>query len=567
MRHTLLLLILISFSAHAIHGIPDSDVDSFKFYLSADPQMGEAYSYHPEVRTLNYLLHRFVTGVNAETDKPDFVVFNGDLVHNVHPDSFANFRNLVRPISVPVVLVHGNHDGVYPDTQFLDAQQDLSGYRNYNYSFDYGRWHFVVLAAPEQYPTTAMKEETLAWLRADLAANQDRPTMLFMHYHILPVGLSQLEFYTYNPQSFKNELLDVITSPGNVKYVMSGHVHSGLKAANKTKLEYRGTNFFVAPTPVVARMFGEEYSDFEGAYGSNQYRRGYYTEVRVNGDDVELIGRKIDLAGNKALNAPFKPFKKSDDIRAFIYEGKLREDYIGSINFENGLQPCQVVSNPEFHDGGNAWQSALRYKTDDGQNFINRFTYGQNHMEINALWGGWSEEEHLENYQVFKYRNGLKLEADFEFQAFNNLSGGGYIRIPLYRDNGSLYKMIILHWGSNENEVKYLHQVWAYNMTGQRKGSEWINAMINNNDVYSYKLSGVNGASSLELDIDDVLDNFGVDKNEISRGVLAYGLWTRYNLNTTPYRKAMTVDKMNLSTCSNPYRAILSIYTRYGHTT
>ncbi|WP_395378012.1 hypothetical protein [Marinicella sp. W31] len=93
-------------------------------------------------------------------------------------------------------------------------------------------------------------------------------------------------------------------------------------------------------------------------------------------------------------------------------------------------------------------------------------------------------------------------------------------------------------------------------MTGQRKGSEWINAMINNNDVYSYKLSGVNGASSLELDIDDVLDNFGVDKNEISRGVLAYGLWTRYNLNTTPYRKAMTVDKMNLSTCSNPYRAI-----------
>lgn len=549
MRTLLLFLIIATSQVKAIHGLPESDQENFKFYINADPQMGESYHSNPEVQTLNLLLHNFIQNVNRETDKPEFLVFNGDLVHNVRSDSFANFRNLVRPSQVPVVLVHGNHDGVYPDTQFLDAQEDLSGYRSFNYSFDFGLWHFVVLAAPEQYPTTEMKEDTLNWLRADLQANINRPTMLFMHYHILPVGLSQLEFYTYNPQSFKNKLLETITSPGNVKYVISGHVHAGLKAADKTKLKYRSTNFFIAPTPVVARMFGEEYAQLEGAVGSQFYRRGYFTEVQVNGLDVQLIGRKIDMNGSIPLNKPFVGFKKQDDIRAFNHEGLLKADLINLGRFENTHTNCEVITNPDFQMGKDGWSSARRYLTDDGQNFINEFQQGINHLEINALWGGWSQEEHLENYQVFDYMEGLKLDVALDFERFTPLAGGGYIRIPLFYEDGSLYKMIVLHWGDKEHEVKYLHQVWAYNIKGVRSGNEWINQLINTNDVYSYKLN-INGAASISLDIDDLLENFDVDKSRIEKGVLAYGIWTRHNMFATPYRKKMTVSKMSLSACS-----------------
>lgn len=545
-----LFLIFFSTQVLAVKGLPSSSdqLENFTFYLNADPQMGETYHPDYELQTLNILLNQFVQQVNSESEKPNFVVFNGDLVHNVEPDSFKNFRNLVRPISVPVVLVHGNHDGVYPDTQFLDAQQDLSGYRKFNYSFDYGKWHFVVIAAPEQYPTYAMRAKTINWLRTDLQQNASKPTMVFMHYHIMPVGLSELEFYTYSPMSFKNELIDILTETGDVRYVMSGHVHSGLKASDKTKLKYKGVNFFIAPTPVASRMFGEEYSNMEGE--GRFYRRGYFTEVKINGEDVQLIGRKISTDLKKPLLKTFKKFTQDQDLRAFRHEGKLEPDLIQSHHFQND-QECSVIENTQFTEGLNFWKSPLRYITDDRLNFINEISNGNNKIRVNAKWGGWSQEEYIENYQIFEYKSNLKFHTSFKFNPVNNLTGGGYIRIPLFKQDGGLYKMIIFHWGFNEKDVKYLTQIWGYNINGKRMSSEWINHLISSNNVYSYRISNAIGDIDVRFDLHKLLNHFNVDTSLIKKGVLAYGVWTRHNLYSTPFSKEMIMRKIDLNSCEN----------------
>ncbi len=103
--------------------------DTFYFVMNADPQIGPADSPHANERRLQQMLADFVVEVNAMTPPPAFVVFNGDLVAFPRENFFASFNSTVQALDPPIVLVHGNHDGRYPDTQFYDSQELLSGFR------------------------------------------------------------------------------------------------------------------------------------------------------------------------------------------------------------------------------------------------------------------------------------------------------------------------------------------------------------------------------------------------------------------------------------------------------
>jgi hypothetical protein len=121
-----------------------------------------------------------------------------------------------------------------------------------------------------------------------------------MHYHLLPVGTSQLEFYTQSI-GYKNRLLDTLTRHGNVRYVFSGHVHSGIQNSVKTAWDYRGVNFVVAPSPVRPRPFGEEYPEYT-------LDGGYYLKVEVQGKSVRLFGHQIGRPAEHLYPASARKF-------------------------------------------------------------------------------------------------------------------------------------------------------------------------------------------------------------------------------------------------------------------
>ena len=148
--------------------------------------MGDEHTKKDGLKVLNELLEMFVEETNQRKDvnKPDFVVWDGDLVWDAFQNAFDNFNRIVAKMSVPSVLVHGNHDGYRDDPKFLNLQEKLSGYRKLNYSFDYGKWHFVVIAAQEKYLNDSEKNEMLKWLDNELKSSKDKKKMLFMHYHI-----------------------------------------------------------------------------------------------------------------------------------------------------------------------------------------------------------------------------------------------------------------------------------------------------------------------------------------------------------------------------------------------
>lgn len=517
---------------------PTSTKEKFMFLINSDPQMGDEHTQKDGLKRLNELLEMFVAETNERKGKdiPEFVVWDGDLVWDAFQNAFDNFERIVSKMTVPSVLVHGNHDGYNDDPKFLNMQERISGYRKLNYSFDYGKWHFVVIKAEEKYLKPEEKVEMLRWLDEELKNNKDKQTMLFMHYHILPTGLSQMEFYTYYPMPFKNQMLDTITRYNNVKYVFSGHVHIGIKASIKTARNYKGTNFILAPTPVFARPFGEEFPKFRQK-GDRYDRRGFYSEVHVDGDDVSIIGRKINHPHKVKYPKTFPAFSFNEDPRAVITEGKL------AINDE--------LINGDFSDGLNGWYSSLRYQKDNQPMFDNKVVNGKSMQHLTSSFGSWTFDEYMENYQIVKYKDNMNMRIDFNILPSKFKGNGGYYRIFAYDKEGELLKILLFHWGTQENKVKFFPQSWAYNATGERHSPLWLDEKIKDGDMLSFPLEvSPMAENKLEININSLFDQINKQPNakQINHIAIAYGVWGRVSMKGRKFTSKLNVDKISIST-------------------
>ncbi|MCF6287724.1 MAG: metallophosphoesterase [Proteobacteria bacterium] len=543
LKITLLVLFLIpNFSSASTSDllskepINNPNKEKFMFLINSDPQMGDEHTVKPGLKTLNELLEMFVEETNKRKakNKPDFVVWAGDLVWDPFQNAFDNFQRIVKKMKIPSVLVHGNHDGYNGDPKFLNLQENLSGYRKLNYSFGYGKWHFVVISAQEKYLKPEQKKAMLKWLDDELKQNKDKQTMLFMHYHILPTGLSQMEFYTYFPMDFKNEMLDTIIRYNNVKYVFSGHVHIGIKASIKTARNYKGTNFILAPTPVFARPFGEEYPKFREK-GSKYDRRGFYSEVHVNGDEVQIIGRKIHNKHKVKYPKTFKKFDASEDLRAFTPEGKLK------VN--------DVLINGSFDTGLEGWKSSWRYKRDKKTGYKNYVSKGQSMLRYFASYGSWNFEEYMENYQSVKYKDDMHVTIDFSLLPSKFKGGGGYFRIFAYDKEGILLKILLFHWGTQEEKVSFMQQSWAYNATGDRHSALWLDKKIQKGDMLSYELNiAPLTEQKLEIELNQLFEQISNnDPNlKINHVTIAYGVWGRVTPKGRKFFSSLNVDEIKI---------------------
>ncbi len=534
-----MLLILLSSSSVAAVVESNPAKESFRFFINADPQMGPEKTDKKALKILNELLENFVNEVNQENQKSpvDFVVYNGDLVWDPYQDAFDNFTRIVSQQKPPVKLVHGNHDGYDDDPKFFQAQKKLSGYEKLNYSFDYGKWHFVVIGAQEKYLKESEKEAQLAWLRKELTDNKHKQVMLFMHYHIMPVGLSQMEFYSFWPIEFRNQMLDTITEYGNVKYVFSGHVHTGVKASVKSSLEYKGIKFINSPTPVMARPFGEEYAEFEDNPNDRYFRRGFYLEVQVDGDEVKMKGHKIQHPHEVVYPKSFKKFKVSMDKRFFTPESKTKAN--------------KNLRNPSFNKGFKGWNKSYRYQKDVDSSFKNVVVQGSNLLQLKSPWGAWNFDEYMETYQIIDFDPAARhvLNYDFERPAFSQQGAGGYIKIIAYGKNQSREKTILLHWGLQQHRVRFMYQSWFFNSDGDKFSSKEFNRDIENDRIISIPVNfDKNTSQVLSLNLNHLLTSGAkaIDLTSIQTLSISHGVWARVTKKENKIKSTLRVNAVRL---------------------
>jgi len=140
--------------------------DEFYFVQLSDTHWGfKGPKVNPDAANT---LKKAVTAVNALDQKPDFVVFTGDLTHTTdNPKErrarLDQFRDIVGKLNVKQVrFMPGEHDA---SLDRGEAYQEFFG--QMHYTFDHKGVHFIVLDNVSD-PKAAIGDEQLNWLKQNL---------------------------------------------------------------------------------------------------------------------------------------------------------------------------------------------------------------------------------------------------------------------------------------------------------------------------------------------------------------------------------------------------------------
>jgi 3',5'-cyclic AMP phosphodiesterase CpdA len=148
-------------------------------------------------------LRRAVARLVRLKPQPDCVVLSGDLVNRGEPAEYANLRDLLAPLAVPVCLMPGNHDErsalaaafAGPATpRCLRQTYDGAPLLCRRVDLDDGADALTLLLLDTLVAGSEggeVGELQIAWL--DAACPADRPAMLFLHHPPFATGIAGMD--------------------------------------------------------------------------------------------------------------------------------------------------------------------------------------------------------------------------------------------------------------------------------------------------------------------------------------------------------------------------------------
>jgi hypothetical protein len=247
--------------------------ENFSFVAMADPQGGlpdDTEKLKTRMKIHNAFIQESVDLTNRLDFDPLFTIVAGDVCDDWgYEKDLLQMNAFLSKLKSPVLYGIGNHEtllksefgpgyNMVPFSNFLAAQKSINGLDKLLYSFNAGKWHFVVWPDPLRKNFWETHPHYFNWLERDLEKHSERPTMVFQHVPIQPIGITP--HINYAESVFvRNTFLDILSKHGNVKYCLSGHVHIPVKASFKTAISMRGINLINLPAAGYRpRSFGEE---------------------------------------------------------------------------------------------------------------------------------------------------------------------------------------------------------------------------------------------------------------------------------------------------------------------
>ena len=230
----------------------------------------------------------------------EFVLFAGDMVEkNADPDDweafFTNAENVL--CRIPIMSTIGNHEtSITPDTYLnMMTMPENGAISEEVYSFDYGDCHFVSLNSC-LFLTERMGEEGYAedvaavnqWLADDLANNDKKWTIVYMHHPMYPV-VEDMTLYS----DLRYNWEDIFVENG-VDLVLCGHQHIYMRTQEINGITYVMANSGEKHTYYLEEGVAlPEYVETYEEQGSN------YLRVEVSEDALTLTAygedhQKID---------------------------------------------------------------------------------------------------------------------------------------------------------------------------------------------------------------------------------------------------------------------------------
>ncbi|WP_332979778.1 3',5'-cyclic-AMP phosphodiesterase [Microcoleus sp. A003_D6] len=180
-------------------------------------------------RTLQAVLDR----LQQIRPQPDLLLLTGDLSQDETPESYELLASLISSLKIPAYWIPGNHDNVLVMQQILD-KPPISPEK----SWKEGNWQFLLLSSVEAgCDGGRLSPESLDWLDSELQQTGDRPVMIALHHHPLPIDCEIMDgMMLHNADEF----LAIVDRYPQIKIVLCGHIHQEFQQ-QRGSVTYLGT--------------------------------------------------------------------------------------------------------------------------------------------------------------------------------------------------------------------------------------------------------------------------------------------------------------------------------------
>lgn len=162
-----------------------------------------------------------VDSVNTHHADADLCILAGDLADLGEAAAYARLRDIIEPLCVETHLMLGNHDDrpVFLDV-FGQAHADENGY--VQKVIDIKGHRIILLDSTEPgIVEGVLCRSRLDWLQARLDEARDRPVIVILHHHVLPLAMPVDSIILRDGAA----LVEVLRSHPDIRQVIAGHVH------------------------------------------------------------------------------------------------------------------------------------------------------------------------------------------------------------------------------------------------------------------------------------------------------------------------------------------------------
>jgi 3',5'-cyclic-AMP phosphodiesterase len=172
-------------------------------------------------------LQRAVAHLTRLPASPDVVLVTGDCVDRGSVVEYERFRDLLRPLTMPVYVIPGNHDDrVHLREVFgIQGAKPMAGF--VQYVVDEGPVRLIALDTNVPgHHAGYLCAERLRWLEGRLSEAPARPTVIFLHR---PPFLTSLQVFDQRGLEGAEAFGALVARYPNVERVVAGHIHCAMQ--------------------------------------------------------------------------------------------------------------------------------------------------------------------------------------------------------------------------------------------------------------------------------------------------------------------------------------------------